>query len=205
MKYKNAWGQLIESTIQIGAREGIEKLTTRKIAVAAGLPDTYIYRFCKDKKELIQETFMEIGSRIGKALDYAASRMDPETAHVDYIVRILWCSYWNYLVEHEEELRFFLNFHHSGYFTKQMAQRWSENYMTFGRLMAEMLKLYHISSFSSAPVLIAHIEMGTLDMAIAYQRGVVPQTKENVEAIYRVIMKALLDDLHAEMERSGPT
>ena len=39
----------------------------------------------------------------------------------------------------------------------------------------------------------------------AYQRGVVPQTTENVEAIYRVIMKALLDDLHAEMERSGPT
>lgn len=201
MKHEHVWERLVESTIKVGAREGIEKVTTRKIAAGAGLAEAYIYQHCKDKTELLQESFLEIRSRIGRSLEYVVSRFDAKNAHVDYIARILWCAYWNYLLEHEEELRFFMNFHHSGYFTEEMAHRWPESFMTFGRLMVEMDRLYHVSSVTSVPVMIVHIETGTMDLALAYLRGQVPQTPESVETIYRAIMKPLMDDVHSIMER----
>lgn len=205
MKHEHVWERLVESTIKIGARDGIEKVTTRKIAAGAGLAEAYIYQHCKDKTELLEETFMEIRSRIGRTLEYAASRIDPKTAHVDYIARILWCAYWNYLLENEEELRFFLNFHHSGYYTEQMAHRWPESFMTFGRLMVELDKIYNVSASTNVPVMIIHIETGTMDLALAYLRGQIPQTQETVETVYRAIMKPLLDDVCMCVDNSEKT
>lgn len=202
MKHEHVWERLVESTIKVGAAEGIEKITTRKIAAGAGLAEAYIYQHCRDKTELMEETFLEIRSRIGKALEYAASHFDPATGRVDYIARVLWRAYWDYLIENEDELRYFLNFHHSGYFTEEMAHRWPESLMTFGRLMVEMDRIYKISSITSVPIMIVHIETGTMDLALAYLRGQLPKTPETVESIYRVIMKPLLDVLPDTSEQT---
>lgn len=198
MKHEHVWERLVASTIQIGAAEGIEKITTRKIAAGAGLAEAYIYQKCRDKTELMELTFLEIRDRIGKALEYAISRFDSGTDRVEHIARVLWQAYWDYLIENEDELRYFLNFYHSGYFTEEMAHRWPESCMTFGYLMVELDKRYSISKIASVPIMIVHIETGTMDLALAYLRGQVPPTPETVESIYRVIMKPLQDAVYEQ-------
>ena len=205
MKHENVRERLIESVIAVGAAQGIENATTRKIAAGAGLAEAYIYQNWPDKVELLKDAFLEIRARIGRALGYVVSQIEPNTAQADYIARILWCAYWNYLVEHEEELRYFLNFHHSGYFTEEMAHRWPQEFMPFGYLMVDMDRIYHISEATNVPVMRVHIETGTLDHALAYLRGQLPQTPETVEAIYRAIMKPMLDDISVQLERRNGT
>lgn len=198
MKHENVWENLVDSVITVAAREGIEKITTRKISAEAKLAEAYIYQYSEDKIDLIEKTFLEVRSRIGYELARACKPFEEIKISLDSIEevsRTLWFAYWNYLMDHEDELKFFLGFHHSGYFTEEMTHMWPPSFRTFGELMLRLDESFHFTSALNLWVHIRHVETGTLDMALAYLRNQFGHGDAVVEEIYGVIMHPLTETL----------
>ena len=49
---------LLDSTVRIIAKDGLDKATTRSIAQAAQLNEAYIYRFFNDKEDLFKKRLL---------------------------------------------------------------------------------------------------------------------------------------------------
>ena len=198
MKHENVWETLVDSVIAVAAREGIEKITTRKIAAEAKLAEAYIYQYSEDKVDLIERSFLEVRSRIGYELARACKsfeEIEVSLESIDQMSRTLWFAYWNYLMEHEDELKFFLGFHHSGYFTDEMNHVWPPSFQAFGQLMQRVDGTFHFTSALNLWVHIRHVETGTLDMALAYLRNQFGRDEAVVEEIYGVIMRPLTETM----------
>lgn len=55
--------ELLQGAVRAVARNGLENTTTRSIGAEAGIDDAYIYRYFKDKEELICRAFSRSAKR----------------------------------------------------------------------------------------------------------------------------------------------
>ncbi len=57
MKRQNVCATLIDRTIVVIANEGLDKTTTKAIVSGTDINEAYIYRYFKDKEDLLKKSF----------------------------------------------------------------------------------------------------------------------------------------------------
>jgi AcrR family transcriptional regulator len=74
--------RILEATLSLLAREGVEGLTTNSVAAEAGLSVASLYRFFPNKQALIYATYAEwideLSARIGAVCDHWQAVLEPE-------------------------------------------------------------------------------------------------------------------------------
>ncbi len=126
MKREESRRILIDATIQVIAREGWDKATTKAIAREADMNEVYIYRIFGDKEGLIVAAFEDLDRELKDALIenvdrlYASERGMKERCY-DFFDRV-----WKFLLQNQPKCTAFLRYYYSPYFKKNSAEKHRE-------------------------------------------------------------------------------
>ena len=120
--YDEKEAALLQAAIRAVARDGLEKTTTRSIGAAAGINDAYIYRYFKDKEELLSRAYIDANEHLVKLLLHRigeAGKMAIEYGRerFAYVARGL----WDVLLENAELCLFCDYYYHSASYQKYAA------------------------------------------------------------------------------------
>ena len=111
---------LLQSTVRAVAKHGMKDVSTRSISGDAGINDAYIYRFFKDKEDMLMQAYFLEHDRflrqIGKTVEalYTGSITLPFREQC----LLVFHSAWRYLIDTPNVCRFFVYYYHSPNFEK---------------------------------------------------------------------------------------
>jgi len=140
-KYRN---DLMDGAIKATAEKGIEGMTTRAIAGSVGLNEAYIYRYYRDRNDLLEKAFLRCDQNMMAVMkkEYACLR-DRSLSYRDRFFKFM-NACWDYAVEDYTYALFYVRFYFSTFYND--------------RLRAEHLRLAEEAIPSNQDVFLQDIE-----------------------------------------------
>lgn len=111
--------KIIEATIRVGAAEGIENLSTRKIAAECGISDGYLFNYFENKSNLLTQSFFYIHRKLNEALGEVPALSMPLRDGV----HSLWAACFDFLVSRPDYARYLRSFRYSSLYTVETRDR----------------------------------------------------------------------------------
>lgn len=188
---------LKRNTIRIVARDGLEHLTTKKIAKASGYAETYIYRYFNGKDDLVRQCFFKIDGEIGRIITEICEKYSLEfgsSADVEAVVRDIWFAYWNYLCRHPENTLFYFRFYMSVKFDDEVEAQRKRNHAAFISLVSKTLGGDEQQPDPVIWLPVTYVVETTMTCAVKYIRDKITRKKqlpfkENAELVYRLVAR----------------
>ena len=123
MVYDDKQMALIRAAVHAVARDGLERTTTRSIGKVAGINDAYIYRYFKDKEDLLCRAYVLLNERmIGLLMDrigeLGKQSIENGRDRFAYVVRGL----WDVLIQDTDACLFCDYYYHSASYKKYAAE-----------------------------------------------------------------------------------
>ncbi len=107
--------KIIEAAIRVGAAEGIENLSTRKIASECGISDGYLFNYFENKSDLLIRSFLYIHCKLNDAL----AEIPALTMPLRKGVRSLWIACFDFLVTNPDYACYLRSFRCSSLYTDE--------------------------------------------------------------------------------------
>lgn len=196
---------LMDSAVHAAARDGLENTTTRSIGCAAGLPDSYIYRYFRDKNDLLEQayiramqSFYQVILRKIQHLREQERNFEPEQ-----YCRLIWQDVWDFLMENPDICRFCIYYHYSPNY-HSLAQEKDTYYRC---KMAEILSPEFFNSVE-IPLLLDMLFAIMFFMAVQVVDGKLPKNEQTDEMAFNQIYTAIsanLKRLHENKECDSQT
>lgn len=184
---------LLSGAIRAVAHNGLENTTTRSIGAEAGIDDAYIYRFFKDKEELLCQAFLTESKKLDElvlqSMDMVRSTPTPPTFQ-ESCRFVLGCA-WKYLTGHPEISLFMIRYYHSAGFDTYAAPEF-RTYLS--RIIERSAGTYPLAD--NASVVYYHLMESLLGFAGKVAAGGIPNTDATAGAVFQQlygIMKTALD------------
>lgn len=114
---------IMESTVRVVAREGLEKTTTRLISLESKLNEAYIYRCFENKEHLLAETFWNEDVRFAHQIQKSLPVMQMSGLTWEEKCFLLWNSCWGFIIKQPEDCRFYIRYYYSANFRKYAYER----------------------------------------------------------------------------------
>ena len=186
--------KLHRSAFHLVATEGLGRLTTRKLSAGCGLSEPYIYQCYSDIPELIEDAFMDIDQEIADLMQKLIQRHLTQIhcrQELGEACWLLWCSYWNYLMEDAEKTVFYWRYYQSGYYTKELLSEQQKNFSVFIDFIKNEGAALGFSDIAALNAIIAMIIDGSVSMAVKIHLGYIAQEAVSAEDIYHSIFSLL--------------
>lgn len=192
-KHQEMRRKLKKAAIRIAAREGLENITTKKIARAASLAEVYIYRYFDGKDDLLQSCFLDIDMQIGETVCQACVETQKNGDTMYTAIQYIWMKYWDFLLRHPENTLYYFRYYLSANYTDDATQQRRKNYEN---LVTKALSETRRTIFSDLDMLwglLDHVTDNTLICAVRMIRDKVIRerskpTQAEVELIYRLVV-----------------
>ena len=172
---------LMDSTVKIVARDGLDKLTTRSIASECGLHDTYIYRYFLDKEDLLMRTFLREDKALTNHMLEQIRGADLEGTHFREKLELIWIPTWRLLIENPEMCKFYVRYYYSTYFEDATEEFRHEN-----REIMDVFKKFFDADFDVE--MLYHYNIDTmLHMAMRVAIGEMENNEELEKEVFELI------------------
>ena len=173
---------LLDSTVRIIAKDGLDKATTRSIAQAAQLNEAYIYRFFNDKEYLFKEAFTMLDNElISKILLHlpimSANELDFETR-----CRALFFACWKFILSNQEKCLCFIRYYFSPYFKKYSFDAHQARYKKVVEIMTPAFR-----PKANVWMLLNHILNTMLNFATKVFNGAVKDCDDTTEHVFLLV------------------
>lgn len=181
---------LHRSAYRITMTEGLEGVTVRKLTKGCQLSDPYLYQCYSDLKDLLTTAFLEIDKEVADriaGLIHGNPDLIKEVAgeeNLETLCRLLWESYWDYLMSDPERTVFYWRFYQSGHYTKDLQAERRKYFSAFVRMTESVWKHVDISKTLSARELITAVVDGTAQTAVRVHLGYAEPAAINKEAVF---------------------
>lgn len=111
---------LLQSTVRAVAKYGMKDVSTRNISGDAGVNDAYIYRYFKDKEDLLVQAYLLENDRFMRHVIRRIELVQEQAALQEMRDRycIIFHTAWRYLLDTPNVCRFFMYYYHSPNFEK---------------------------------------------------------------------------------------
>ena len=109
---------LMDSTVKVIARDGFDKASTRSIAGEIGLADPYIYQHLSGTEALFSQTFRREDAAFSGEIQKRLPIMEQKGMTVKDRCRCLFGALWQYLMQHPDSCRFYVQYYYSPYYQK---------------------------------------------------------------------------------------
>ncbi len=193
------------SAYHLVATSGIESMTTRKISSGCGLSDPYIYQCYSDLGELAAEAFFRADSEIVGLLVSQLKKLgktSDDTAgdeKVEKSLWFLWCGLWKHCMDNAEKIIFCYRFEASGYYSKEIQEKRTENYELFSVFMQrEMKKLGHENSFNVGSAVVGIVDF-TVSTAAKIHLGYIDADEISPRVVYNLAFSYIYSVLGVEV------
>ena len=170
---------------------GLDGVRIQHIGKLAGTVTSNIYAYFNGKEDLMHACFDQVDRQIAQVFDQI--KIDPRKLEADpeSEVRRLWTIYYRWLVRHPDETVFYHRYRDSPAFLAIERERDFSYFSSFINILQMFQNRYHIYDRVDQRVLWLHTLTGTVMYAKNVVEGVLPDTQETEESIFRLTMEGL--------------
>lgn len=173
---------LIDGTVRVVARNGLDKATTKALATEAGVNEVNIYRMFDGKDDLLRKTFSAVDTELVSELHSHLPIMEVTAIPIGLRCHALFFFVWKYLVGNSEKCLYFVRYYYSPYFEKYSAEEHKQNYITVVEKFAPAFK-----EGVDVWTMLIHILDIMLSAAVKVFRKEIPDTDEAAERVYNLV------------------
>ena len=173
---------LIEKTIEVIAKVGLEKTTTKAITAGTGINEAYIYRYFADKEDLLVKTFIKLDEELLEQTLQHISVMYVQELEYKLRCRIYFDAIWKFLLNSKEKCLAFIRYFYSPYFTKLSAEDHKKRFLP----LVEKFKDAFIEE-ADVWMILNHILNVLLAFAVMVHNDQMSPEDDYAEHVFRVI------------------
>ena len=182
MKQDEIRRRLIDGTIHIIAKDGLDKASTKQIVLTADINEAYIYRCFKDKEDMFAKTFASLDNELVTVAMTHVSVMWSQEMEYEMRCWTFFALVWKFLLGNKEKCLTFIRYYYSPYFSKYSAEEHKQRYQPlvdkFKGAFREEANVWMILN---------HILATMLDFAVKVFDGAVPNDDDTAEHVFRLV------------------
>lgn len=173
---------LIDGTIRVIARDGLDKASAKQIELEAGINAVYIYRCFKDKEDLFVKTFDSLDEELARETLKGVSVMYATDMPYVQRCRAFFGDIWRFLIGNRDKCLAFVRYFYSPYFARYSAENHKRRYMP---LLAKFQDAFNDQA--DVWMILNHILNVMLDFAVKVHNGQMSDSGDYSEHVFRVI------------------
>lgn len=190
--HKEMKERLKKNAIEIVAENGIEHVTTKKVAVASELAEVYIYRYYEGKDDLLKQCFADIDHQIADIFTVRLDEADRAGYDTENIVKSVWDEYWEYLIQNPQCCVFYKYFYYSTYYDDELKRIHQMNLTPIMKKIWGWCKDFSKFNIEYFYIIVTHVIEETMNFVVKIIYGELENNPENVQLIYKTITNPLL-------------
>lgn len=182
MKQDDIRRKLIDGTIRVIARDGLDKATTKQIGTETATNEAYIYRCFSGKEDMFAKTFDSLDEElVSVTLEHIPVMYMQE---VDFEMRcwLFFTSVWKFLLGNKDKCLAFIRYYYSPYFKQYSAE---SHRRRFDPLVERFKPAYRAEA--NVWMLLNHMLNVMLDFAVKVFDGAVSDSPDTTEHVFRLI------------------
>lgn len=182
MKYYDPRQGLIDATISVIAREGLDKASTKLIGQAASINEAYIYRSFANKEDMFAKTFDFLDEELLHKTVELVDVMYMQELDLETRSRTYFFGLWEFLLSNRDKCLTYIRYFYSPYFTRFSADGHQTRF-------APLVQKFQGAFKDEANVwmILNHILNVIFDFAIKVHNGQMPEEDDYTEHVFRVI------------------
>ncbi len=186
MKQEDIRLRLIDGTVRVIARKGIDKATTKSIGEETSINQAYIYRHFVDKEDLFAKTFEALDIEFSdKAMQHVSVMY---TQEIDYEMRcrFFFSAIWEFLLGNRDKCLAYVQYYYSPYFIGYSADDHKKRFTPLVNKCKEAFK-----DEADVWMILNHIMNVMLDFAVKVHHNEMPDGDDYPEHVFRVIYRSI--------------
>ncbi len=173
---------LIDGTIHVIAREGLEKASTKLIGRATSINEAYIYRCFKDKEDMYAKTFAFLDEELVAKAKQHVSVMYLEEMDREKRCRVFFTAAWRFILGNPNKCLTYIRYYYSSYFAKYSAEEHRKRFEPF----IDRIKIAFRDE-ANVWMIMNHALTTMLTFAVRVFDGSVPNDEDTEEHVYRLV------------------
>lgn len=182
MKQEEIRQRLIDGTIRVIAREGLDKATTKHIASETSVNEVYIYRCFENKEALFAKTFAALDEELVSVSLKHASIMYETDIKYDQRCWIFFNGVWRFLLGNKDKCLTFIRYFYSQYFSRLSS---SDHKLRFEPLVEKCSAAFREEA--NVWMILNHIFNVMLDFAVKVYDGDLADSDDTTEHVFRLV------------------
>lgn len=182
MKHYDVQSRLIDRTIIVIAENGLDQTTTKAIVKGTDINEAYIYRYFRDKEDLLSHVFDTLDEELVAKVMQHLPVMYMRELEYELRCRVFFEAVWKFLLGNKEKCLAFVRYYYSPYFTKYSAESHKRRYVPVVEKFKEAFK-----DEADVWLILNHIWNVMLDFAVKAHNGQMPKEDNYVEHVFLVI------------------
>ncbi len=186
MKHYDVRNRLMDRTITVIAENGLDKTVTKAIVKGTDINEAYIYRFFKDKEDLLSTAFERLDEElVAKALQHVEVMYRQELGY-EKRCRLFFAAMWGFLLGNRERCLAFVRYYYSPYFEKYSYEAHKQRY-------APLVKKFRDAFRAEADtwMILNHVLNVMLDFAVKVHCDRMNKDDDYSEHVFRVIYRSV--------------
>lgn len=190
---------LIDGTIYVIARDGLDKASTKLIGQATSINEGYIYRCFEDKEDMFAKVFDTLDEELfAKTMQHAEIMYVREMAY-EMRCRVYFAAVWRFLTGNRDKCLTYMQYFYSPYFTRFSAE-------THKKRFAPLVEKFRDAFKDEADVwmILNHILNVMFDFAVKVHNGQMPGSDDYTEHVFRVVYASVKQYFRNAKESDSP-
>ena len=182
MKREEFRQKLIDGTIRVIAKEGLDGASTKQIGLATAINEAYIYRCFKGKEDMFAKTFDFLDEELfSKAMQFAEV-MYLSGLGFELRSRCYFFAVWEFLLGNRDKCLAYVQYFYSPYFVKYSAEDHKKRFLPLVVKFRAAFK-----DESDVWMILNHILNVMLDFAVKVHNDHMSNNDDYAEHVFRVI------------------
>jgi len=182
MKREIMRSQLIDGTIRVIARDGLEKATTKLIGLETSTNEAYIYRCFSNKEDMFAKVFDSLDEELESVVKQNVPVLFKQELEVEERCRKAFTSVWRFMLGNQDKCLTFVRYYYSPYFKNYSQEIHNQRYES---LVEELKRAFRDEA--NVWMLLNHILNVMLDFAVKVFSGAVPDNDDTAEHVFRLV------------------
>ena len=178
--------RLIDGTIHVIAREGLDKASTKQIGLSTKINEAYIYRCFKDKEDMFAKAFDSLDNELANKILQHLPVMYMQDLEYELRCRVFFEAVWKFVLANKEHCLAFIQYYYSPYFTKYSVEAHKKRYVSVVEKFKDAFK-----DEADVWMILNHMLNVALDFAVKVHIGQMPDDKIYSEHVFRVIYRSV--------------
>ena len=178
--------RLIDGTIHVIAREGLDKASTKQIGLSTKINEAYIYRCFKDKEDMFAKAFDSLDNELANKILQHLPVMYMQDLEYELRCRVFFDAVWKFLLGNKEKCLAFVQYYYSPYFNKYSVESHKRRYAPIVDKFDDAFK-----DEADVWMILNHILNVMLDFAVKVHNDQMPKEDNYAEHVFRVIYQSV--------------
>lgn len=186
MKRDETRRRLIEGSIQVIAKYGLDRASTKQIGISTSTNEAYIYRCFEDKDDLFVNTFEYLDEELFCTTMKHIDVMYMKSLEYEMRCRSYFSAVWGFMLGNRDKCLTYVRYYYSPYFNKFSVETHKKRFFPLVCKFKDAFK-----DEADVWLILNHILNIMLDFAIKVHSDQMPKEDNYTEHVFRVIYRSV--------------